>query len=154
MRRNDKKITDPEEIQKVLENNQLCRIALSDGDNPYVLPVNFGYRDNRLFIHSATEGKKLDIIKRNNKVCFEISDSISSITTEKACGFGTRYRSVIGTGRIKIVTDYRKKIQGLDAIMYQHSKKNGWTYKESEVKKMVILEIEIESLSGKKSGVS
>lgn len=102
-------------------------------------------------MHSAGEGRKLDIIRNNNRVCFEITDSISIEPSEKACGFSTRYRSVIGVGRINLINDPDKKTEALNAIMFQHTKKDSWSYNQSQVSKIIIMEIEIESLTGKKS---
>lgn len=153
MRRSDKQITDGKEINEILSTNHICRIALSDGNKPYIVPLNYGYKNNRIYIHSATEGHKLNIIKANNNVCFEVTDSISTVTSEKACDFGTRYRSVIGFGKIKIVTDPDKKIEALKAIMLQQTNKDSWNINESMLLKIVILEIEIESFTGKKSGL-
>ena len=153
MRRNDKQITDQKELYEILFENRICRIALSHNDTPYIIPVNYGYHGNSIFIHSAREGYKLDIIRKNDKVCFEVTDSIDIVTAESACDFGTKYRSVIVFGKIKILSDLDKKINALKIIMYQHTQKDLWNFNEKSLSRIVILEIEIESLTGKKSGV-
>ncbi len=153
MRRSEKQITDQKELNEILLKNHICRIALSDNNTPYIIPVNYGYDEKYIFIHSAVEGHKLDIIRKNNKVCFEITDSIDIVAAESACDFGTKFRSVIGFGKIKIVSDSDRKINALRTIMHQHTKKNLWNFNEISVSKIVILEIKIESLTGKKSGV-
>lgn len=153
MRRSEKEISSEEEIEKILSGNHLCRIALCDGDNPYVLPMNYGYKNRKIYIHSATEGRKLDIIRKNNKVCFEISDSISLKKNAVACGYSTKYRSLIGTGLIKILDSRDEKIESLNSIMFQHTKKDGWDYVEDDLSRMLILQIEIHTVSGKKSGL-
>ena len=70
MRRKDKEITDEKVINEILEKAKVCRLALFDKDYPYIVPMNYGYKDNALFFHVAKEGKKIDLIKRNNNVRF------------------------------------------------------------------------------------
>ena len=151
MRKKEKEITDHAEIEEILSTNTICRIALCDNDFPYVIPMNFGYVGNKIFLHTGREGRKIDIIKKNSNVCFEITDSIELVSSEKACGFNTKYRCVIGFGTIKIVNDLNKKKEALQIIMNQHTNKNDWQFPDENVERTTILEIEIESLTGKKS---
>ena len=62
MRRKDKEIKDKKEIESIIKRAKVCRIALSDNNMPYIIPVNYGYKNNCIYIHSASEGKKIDII--------------------------------------------------------------------------------------------
>lgn len=153
MRRKDKKITTPEEIKEILKNNDICRIASSKNNIPYITVMNYGYAANSLYFHCASEGKKLDFIDSNNHVCFEITDSIEIISGEMACDYGTKYRSIIGEGKILRLTDIKEKAFGLQVIMHQITGKSKWKYRKSIVEKVTVLKLEIESLSGKKSGV-
>ncbi|MEJ2665333.1 MAG: pyridoxamine 5'-phosphate oxidase family protein, partial [Spirochaetia bacterium] len=132
--------------------NCVLRIALTDGNQPYLVPMNYGFEGNTIYLHSAREGKKLDIIKKNNNVCFEISDRVETIESEKACNFGTRYRSVIGTGKITMVTDRDAIIKALRIIMRQHTESTDWTFSEQMLLRIVILKIDILSMTGKISG--
>jgi nitroimidazol reductase NimA-like FMN-containing flavoprotein (pyridoxamine 5'-phosphate oxidase superfamily) len=152
MRKKDREIKDREEIEEILYSNKVCRIALSDDDKPYIIPMNYGYKGNKIFLHSAVEGKKIDIIKKNNKVCFEITDSVEELPAEKACDFSTKYRCVIGFGIIKIVDDLDREKEALQILMKQHTGENDWQFPDEIVVKTTILEIEIESITGKKSG--
>jgi len=152
MRRKDREITDLKEIEGILTNNIVCRIAFSDKNMPYIVPMNYGYQKNKIFLHSAKGGKKNKIIKDNNQVCFEITDSIEIIKSENACDFDTKYRSVIGFGEIKIVDDIERKKEALQIIMYQQTKNKEWNFSEEMISKINVLYIEIKSLTGKKSG--
>lgn len=153
MRRKEKQITDQNLLLEILRNNTICRVALSDNNNPYIIPMNYGYDNNKIYLHSAKEGKKIDIIQRNNSVCFEITDSIEIVESESACDFGTKYRSVIGFGKIFLIIENEKKREALEIIMQQHTQKNGWNFDESILDKIVVLVIKIESITGKKSGL-
>lgn len=153
MRRNDKQITNRNTINQIIENNTICRIAFSENNIPYIVPMNYGYKDNSLYLHSAQEGKKINALKKNNQICFEITDSIEIVQSENPCDFVTKYRSVIGFGKILPVSDYDKKINALKIIMKHHTNKGSWNFNKTMVDTLLILKIEIESLTGKKSGL-
>lgn len=151
MRKKDKEITSQKEIEEIISSNKICRIALSDENTPYIIPMNYGYKENKIFLHTGRTGKKIDIIKKNNKVCFEITDSVEIKQAKKACDFNTKYRSVIGFGRIKITNEPDKKKKALSTIMKQHTNRSDWLFPDEIVEKTMILEIEIDSVTGKKS---
>jgi nitroimidazol reductase NimA-like FMN-containing flavoprotein (pyridoxamine 5'-phosphate oxidase superfamily) len=152
MRRKKQEITDKEIIKEILSKSIICRLGLIDGGRSYIVPVNYGYSDNTIYIHSASEGKKIELLKLNNNVCFEIEYHSEIIKKEKACDWNTKYRSVIGYGSIEIITDEEEKKQGLDFIMKQHGSKDNNVYKNSSLKNMVILKLNIEEITGKQSG--
>lgn len=130
----------------------ICRIGMICDGVPYIVPLNYGYEKNAIYIHSASEGKKIDILKTNNKVCFEIEDTTEIIKKDLSCEWATKYRSLIGYGTVEIITDFNQKKRGLDIIMAQHGKDENNIYKEKQVINMVILKITIESVVGKQSG--
>ena len=152
MRRKDKEIKDPEIIRDILEGNTVCRIALSYKDEPYVIPMNYGYNGKNIYLHCAPEGRKMDILKKNNRICFEITDSIKLKSAEKACNFSTLYRSVIGFGSAAEVFEPDEKITGLEIIMQQQTGRNGWNFTGNDIKNIAVLKIEIDSISGKGNG--
>jgi nitroimidazol reductase NimA-like FMN-containing flavoprotein (pyridoxamine 5'-phosphate oxidase superfamily) len=151
MRRKDKAILDPNTIEEILINSNICRIALFDTEFPYIVPLNYGYKDNALYFHSATSGKKLDLIRNNSKVGFEIEQNHKLIKAKESCNWTTKYRSVMGTGTIEIITDFDAKIIGLDILMQHHGKEEN-SYKEKEVNKIVVLKLNIIKSYGKQSG--
>ena len=150
MRRKDKTIEDKNSIKEILINSNICRIAIFDDEFPYIVPLNYGYKDNALYFHCALKGKKLDLIKKNNKVGFEIEQNHELIKAEQSCDWTTKYRSIIGTGTIDIITDFDKKVKALDILMQHHGKQEN-TYKEKAVNKVVVLKLNIINLSGKQS---
>ena len=64
----DREIFDFNEIEEIINNTQLCYVAMSLNDEPYVLPFNFAYENRTIYLHSAPEGKKIDILEKNPKV--------------------------------------------------------------------------------------
>jgi hypothetical protein len=126
-------------------------MAMMDGEKPYLLPFNYGYRDGILFIHSAHEGKKIELLKRNPNVCFEVEDPVSIIRGKKACSWSTRFRSVVGEGKAEILSSPESKKEGLEVIMAQHGGPELTDFEASEMEKMVILKITITTMTGKQS---
>jgi hypothetical protein len=153
MRRFDKLITDTKIIEKILNESSICRIGFSVKGEAHIVPVNFGYKDNILFIHSATAGRKIDFIKENANVCFEMELDHDIIKGKVACDWTTKYRSVVGYGRISVVHDKLKKTEGLDVIMAKYGGPEKNVYSDKSLDQMVLLIIEIDSLTGKQSGI-
>lgn len=152
MRRKDKEITDKKEIEAIIERATVCRIGLSEDNLPYVIPVNFGFKDNNIYFHSAPMGKKIDILKKNNNVCFEIDIDHEIIISDDKCNSSMKYRSVIGYGKAVIVDDLNEKREALNIIMNHYTSKDLYEYNERLLKRMAIIKIEIDSMTGKKSG--
>ena len=151
MRRNDREIVDLALIEDIIRNSLVCRLGMSRNDQPYVVPLCFAYRDNTLYFHSAREGLKLEILQQNPKVCVEFDIDQEVIQGDKPCKWSMQYRSVIGFGRASLVEDFEEKKKGLDAIMKQYSDKS-FEYVESAIESICIIKVEIESMTGKKSG--
>jgi nitroimidazol reductase NimA-like FMN-containing flavoprotein (pyridoxamine 5'-phosphate oxidase superfamily) len=151
MRRKEKEITSLEEIEEIVKKSKVCRIGLVDGDEPYILPVCFGYEGNSLYFHSAPEGRKIDLIRRNNRACFEIDTDVEIISGEKPCDWTARYRSVIGTGRAFILEKNEEKRHGLSVIMRQYSP-NISELRFEKLGSVAVVKIEVDRITGKKSG--
>ncbi len=151
MRRKDKLIEDKTIIEEILNTALICRIALFDTEYPYILPMNYGYQDHVLYFHGAAAGRKINLIKQNNKVGFEITHSHKVLEDEVSCNWTTKYRSIIGTGTIEIITNFEEKKKGLDIIMQQHGKKEN-SYKDKTVERVAVFKLTINDLSAKQSG--
>lgn len=152
MRRNDKEIRNRDTIDLLLSGSDICRIAMIDGDSPYIVPLNYGYTGNALYFHSAKSGRKIDILKRNSRVCFEIEYYHEITRNEIPCEWSAKYRSLIGYGTIDFITNHEEKKKGLDVIMAHYGKSGANMYKDNNIENIVILKLNIEEISGKQSG--
>lgn len=153
MRRKEKEIRNDRELVKIIEQGEICRIALCEDNIPYIVPMNYGLIDNNIYFHSAKKGKKIDIIKKNNYACFEIEIDTKIVTAEKACNWGMSYKSIIGYGYIEEVSDVKEKKNALLSLMRQYDKKNqDWTFNTDSFEKTLVLRLKIAQMSGKKSG--
>ncbi|MBE0649749.1 MAG: pyridoxamine 5'-phosphate oxidase family protein [Bacteroidales bacterium] len=152
MRRKDKEITDKKIIEEILSKSEICRIAMVDNGQPYLIPVNYGYSDNAIYIHSASKGRKIEVLKQNNRVCFEMDYGHEVLKDALACNWTAKYRSLIGFGTVDILTDEEEKLFGLDQIMAHYGGPENNIYKKQNVNNIVILRINIEEVSMKQSG--
>ncbi|MBE9517954.1 MAG: pyridoxamine 5'-phosphate oxidase family protein [Bacteroidetes bacterium] len=152
MRKSKQEIKNDKVLEEILGNAIICRMAMMDGDRPYIIPFNYGYSDGCLFIHSAPEGKKIDLLKQNPEVCFEVEDKMEITKGERACDWSTRYRSVVGYGEVEILSDEASKQQGLEVIMAQHGAPELVEFNSKNLGRMVILKLTISSMTGKQSG--
>ncbi len=151
MRKKEREITDPAEIERIIKQARLCRLGLVDGNEPYVVPVCFGYEHNVFYFHCAPEGRKIDIIKKNNRVCVEIDADVEIAAAEKPCGWSIQYRSVIGVGRAYILEDEEDKIRGLAVLMRQFGEKEP-DMEFEKADRTAMVKIDMEHIAGKKSG--
>ncbi len=150
MRRSDRQIIDHAEIESIILSASLCHLSMVDDGRPYVVPLNFGYADGALYFHSAPEGRKIDILKKNPAVCFSVVGKYELVTNERACSWTAEFRSVTGTGKAAILTGRAGKEEGLTVLMGQHSKEN-FDFSDEDLEGVVVIKVEIESLTGKSS---
>lgn len=151
MRKHDREITDPARMEDVLNRATVCRLAMTDGETPYIVPLCFGYAENRLYFHCATEGRKIDILRRHPRVCFEVDSDQELIESPQACGWSMRFRSVIGEGRAALIDDPVAKRAALDIIM-RHYSDRAYTYPDDALDKTLIIRVDIERMTGKQKG--
>ena len=150
MRRGEKEIKDQAEIDSIIHRSRVCRLGLSDEGQPYVVPLCFGYDGKTLYFHCAREGRKLDILRRNNKVCIEFDIVQGMIEADEGCNWGIKYQSVIGFGTAHLVEDVAEKQNALTLLMAQYSERS-FSFPPEMVNRTAVVKIEIESLTGKQS---
>ncbi len=123
MRRKDREITDFDEIVSIIKRCDVCRLALNDEEFPYIVPLNFGLevRGDQAFLyfHAASEGKKLDLIARDNRASFEMDCDHSLILSDEKMSCTMSYASVIGRGTIELLPE-EEKYEALKILMRQY----------------------------------
>lgn len=153
MRRKDLKITSSEEVEAVIRQSNVCRLGLCDGDTPYVVPLNFGYEDGKFYFHSAAEGRKVELLKANPKVCLEFDMELGMVSAEKACNWGIRYKSVIVTGQATVLSSLGEKMQALGIIMKNYTDQD-YTFPEKVVGNTFVFVVDAQEISGKQTDES
>jgi nitroimidazol reductase NimA-like FMN-containing flavoprotein (pyridoxamine 5'-phosphate oxidase superfamily) len=158
MRRSDREVTEIDLIEEIIKKADVCRLALSSDNIPYIVTMNFGYSGNPvqgLFFHCANEGRKLEMIRKNKYVCFEMDIDHQIYVRpgndgRKGCNWGMNYRSVVGYGNISIITEKEAKKTGLDCIMKHYGNENEYIYDEKVLASTTVLRLDITEITGKK----
>ncbi len=152
MRRSDKAVMELSDIEEILRAGKVCQLALTADPAPYIVTLNYGYREGALYFHSAPEGRKLDMIRTNPNVGFSIALDLGLIEGEQACNWSNRFRSVVGHGRISFLGSPEEKRRGLDAIMAQYSR-GEFSYPDKMLQATSVYKLVIAEMSAKQSRV-
>ena len=147
----EKEIFKVSAIEAIIKKALICRLGLSDGENPYIVPLSFGYKDKTLYFHSAATGKKIDIIRKNPRVCFEFDINSAIIKAKDACNWGMKYQSVIGYGKAVLLQNTDEKREALKIIMSQYSDEQ-YHFIDKKIQKTAVIKVEIEDMTDRQSG--
>jgi nitroimidazol reductase NimA-like FMN-containing flavoprotein (pyridoxamine 5'-phosphate oxidase superfamily) len=155
MRRKDKLVTDLKILHEVIHKAEICRLGLVDDSIPYVVPLSFGFDGTHIYVHSATEGRKVDILRKNNRVCVEFEQDVVLVKGKNACNYGFRYLTVICHGTAKFVYDADEKTYALNQLMKHYNPE--WIscpFTDQELSSVLVFKITVEEMTGKVSGMT
>jgi hypothetical protein len=139
-----------EDAREFLEKAPVGRLGTCLGNEPYVTPLNFAYDDGKIYFHSAKVGRKLENMKSNPKVCFEVDQLVEIKQGETGCDFGCYYKSVITSGEARIVRSESRKVQILEKLVSKYALKEiKPVFENSQLEKLAVVEIQVENVSGK-----
>ena len=151
MRRSDKEIKDRRQIDAIIRDSLVCRVAMAKDNVPYVIPLSFGYDGAAIYLHTAPEGKKIEHFLANPQVCFEFERNVELLRDPQiACKWTFGFESVIGYGTIAELLESVKKEHALNEIMRQYSGRD-WPFEKTSLAKVRAWKIAISSISGKQS---
>lgn len=148
MQRKDREITSIEDIEAIIRRAAVCRLAMTDGRQPYIVPLCFGYQDATLYFHSALWGRKIDILRQNPNVCFEFDIDCEIKPAPQACKMGMHYSSVIGWGQAVFITDPDLKQQALEIIRAQYTPQK-LAMTAVQIKQTLVFKVPIQEMTGK-----
>ena len=152
MTRREREVTDPVEILKILDKCKILHLGLVDGDEPYVVPMNYGYTMEEgaltLYLHCATAGYKLDLIRKNPKVFFEMECDVEMFEGELPCQFGNTYASIMGRGKGVLVEDVEGKKEALKIFMKSQTGKD-FDFTDKMVGIVTIIKIPVSEYTAK-----
>lgn len=151
MRRQEKAFTDPAELAAIIRACRVCRLALALDNEPYLVPVSFGFDGVAIYLHTALDGRKLEFFRGNPRVCFEFESDVELRThAEEACRWSMNFVSVVGYGRIEELVATEDKVRGLNLVMSQYSGKS-WEFAPERLAATRVWRIRIEEMTGKRS---
>ncbi len=149
-----RQLTFKPELESIIAKCEICNLAMVDADgSPYVLPMNFGYKDGYVYFHCSRTGKKIDILMNNPKVCisFSADHDLKWVNEEVACSWSMRYRSVLAYGNVEFVDDFDQKEEALRIFMKNYSDID-FSFNDPAVKDILIFRVKIEKLHGRALG--
>ena len=153
MRRKEKQLLDQQIINEMLNSAEICHISILDEDAPYTIAVNYAYEDRKIYIHSAKKGRKIELLQKHPKVCFNVVGYHSVASAEKACDWTAKYRSIIGYGNVSVVLDDEEITRkGLDLIMKKYGAEGKQEYGKHAVMATAMLVLDIDKMDAKQSG--
>ncbi len=144
-----------EKIEEIIGKADACALAMIDTDGkPYVVIMNFGYKDGYFYFHGDHKGKKMEALKQNPNVSIMLSvdHQIFFQHENVACSYGMHYRSVSANGKVEFIQDYDKKIEALNIIMQQYTKRD-FSYNSPAVHSVSVFRVKAENLKCKQFGV-
>lgn len=144
-----------EQKEAIINKCEVCSVAMVDENNePYVLPFNFAYQNQTLYLHSAPEGRKIDVLKRNPDVCVSFSSDYQLYHQNErvACSYSMKYKSVLLHGKVNFIDDLDRKKEILNLIMEKYTSKSDFGYSMPALKNVTIMEIPVENLEGRTFG--
>ena len=152
MTKRELQITDESRILQILDTAKVLHLGLAVNDEPYVVPMNYGYvMENGklvLYLHSAVQGKKLDMIRQNPKVFFELDCDRIPFEGEKPCQYGLSYASVMGRGSARIVEDVEEKKKAMSILMKTQTSKD-FSFEDRLVSIVAVIRIDVAEYTAK-----
>lgn len=153
MKRDERKITDIVKINEILDNSSYMSLALSNGEEPYIVNMNFAYEEKNgkyiFYFHGAKEGKKIDFIKKNNNAFLSFVSKNELKKSELACAWSTYYRSVTASGKVFELTNLAEVNRALTLFMKQHGYESNIVFDDKVLNRTSVYKIEVTYIEGK-----
>ena len=152
MTKRERQITDEAQILKILDTAKVLHLGLSVNDEPYVVPMNYGYTMEAgrlvLYLHSALQGKKLDMIRSNSRVFFELDCDRMPFEGDKPCQYGLVYSSVMGRGTARIIEDVEEKKKAMTVLMKTQTGKD-FAFEDRLVSIVAVIRVDVAEFTAK-----
>ena len=152
MRHPERELKSEETIKAILERSHVGRMATVNPEGfPVIKPVNYLYRDKKIYVHSSQKGEKVDDIRRGSLVCFEVDDPVAYVAAAGSpCGADYYYRSIIIKGRAALLEERHQKLEVLEKLMEKYQPEGGYgTVPEEILEKTAVIEIFADEITGK-----
>ena len=152
MTKRERQITDPKQIEAILDASKVLHLGLAVDNEPYVVPLNYGYtmEDGKLviYLHGAQRGKKLDMIRSNPRVFFEMDCDRVPFDGVMPCQYGMVYSSIMGRGLAHIVEDVEEKKKAMTILMKTQTGKD-FTFEDRLVSMVAVIRIDVAEYTAK-----
>lgn len=150
--RRELEVTDRSEIIRILDTCKIVHVAMVDDGMPYLVPLNYGYtwEDGQitLYMHGSLQGRKIDVMRKNPNVFFEMNCDVTPFDGKVACQFGTSYSSIMGSGTVEILEDVEEKKTGLSLFMKSQTGKD-FEFTEKMVSAVNVMKVTVKEFTAK-----
>ena len=150
--RRELEITDRQEILRILDQCKIVHVAMVDDGMPYLVPLNYGYvMDNDqliLYMHGSLQGRKIDVMRKNPNVFFEMNCEVKAFEGQVACQYGTSYSSIMGSGKVEILEDVEAKKEGLALFMKSQTGRD-FEFTDKMVSAVHVMKITVDEFTAK-----
>jgi uncharacterized protein len=147
-------VTDLKEIVEIISKCLVCHVAMVDPEGlPYVVPMNFGFEEGVIYLHSSQKGKKIDSLRNNPRVCIEFSTDyvLRAQSEEVACSYSMKYRSVLVYGEVEFIEDYDEKAEAMNRVM-KHYTSREFQYNPPSVHEVCCYKVKVHKFDGRVFG--
>ena len=152
MTKREFQVTDPRQITRILDAAKVLHLGLCVDNKPYVVPMNYGYcfegEKLVLYLHSAVRGKKLDMIRENPQVFFEMDSDRVPFEGKLPCQYGMTYSSVMGSGEARLIEDVEEKKKAMTVLMKTQTGKD-FSFDEKLVSIVAVIRIDVAEYTAK-----
>lgn len=153
MRRKEREVTDLKRMKEIMEACRVCHLGMADGKSVYIVPLNFGFFEKNghftLYFHGAKEGRKVDLIQKNQYAGFQMETGYELKCADIACNYSANYQSIIGEGAITTLDTLERKKEALQLIMWHQTGKQDWDFSPQMLEATCVMKLEVEKLSCK-----
>ena len=152
MTKREYRITDEAEIRQILDTAKVLRLGIAVDNEPYVVPLNYGYtlEEGKLtfYLHSAVQGRKLDMLRANPNVYFELDCGHQPFEGQIACQCGLAYSAVMGRARAVIIEDAEAKMEAMNILM-KHQTGKSFQFNERLVSIVAVIRLDVTEYTAK-----
>ena len=152
MTKRERQVTDPDQIRHILDTAKVLHLGMAVDNEPYVVPMSYGYTMEEgklvIYLHSATQGKKLDMLRKNPNVFFEIDCDLMPFEGRVPCQYGVVYSSIMGRGNARILEDVEEKKHAMSVLMKTQTGKE-FTFEDRLVSIVAVIRIDVAEYTAK-----
>jgi nitroimidazol reductase NimA-like FMN-containing flavoprotein (pyridoxamine 5'-phosphate oxidase superfamily) len=147
-------IIEKEELESVITQSDICFVGITEADgSPYVIPMNFGYSDNEIILHSGPHGKHLDLLALNNRVCvtFCTDGKLVYQHPDVACSYSMVAKSVLCKGSVTFIENMDEKEEAMNITMKNYTDRP-FKYSKPALENVKVWRVKIDEMTGKSFG--
>lgn len=120
IRKQNMVVSDEKLVEELLVTGRVGCLGLVDGDDPYVVPLNYIWHQDAIYFHGARFGRKASLLEASPKATFVVVDDRGTIANPVPAKVDTAYLSVMVFGAVSLVTDLTEATAAMDAMLSKY----------------------------------